>query len=208
MTQIQNIDIHNFTLNGINYKKIFIAIPVGNNHIKIICAYDSKLQLLPPTKVSDILVDGIALDNSESLINELSNILFSKETTYVSSQFKIYNTIAEAQALDPKPENGILFQVSKVTDINNSGYYSFQSGEANGTRFEYPIYEQNEIKIQEAYVLIEGKTDFQNFEVGDKFRAWLNDRYVVGKVIATFAGTFANAVDDNTKINLVHDSEL
>lgn len=65
-----------------------------------------------------------------------------------------------------------------------------------------------EVKIQEAYVLTQGKTDLTDFEVGDKFRAWLGDRYVVGKIIALLTDTLANSINDTTKIKLVTDSEI
>ena len=52
---------------------------------------------------------------------------------------KMYNTLAIAQALNPKPANGIVFQVSEVTDPTRAGYYTFQSTEANGTRYEKPF---------------------------------------------------------------------
>ena len=49
---------------------------------------------------------------------------------------KTYDTLADAVAVDPKPADGTGFKVSKVTDAANAGNYTFQSGEANGVRFE------------------------------------------------------------------------
>jgi len=49
---------------------------------------------------------------------------------------KVYDSLADAQAVDPKPADGTVFQVSEATDSNNAGYYSFQSSEPGGTRFE------------------------------------------------------------------------
>ncbi|WP_162926920.1 hypothetical protein [Flavobacterium psychrotrophum] len=50
---------------------------------------------------------------------------------------KVYATLAEAVALNPKPANGVSFQVS-ATDAANAGYYSFQSAQPNGVKFERP----------------------------------------------------------------------
>lgn len=47
-----------------------------------------------------------------------------------------YDTLLEAQNLDPKPGDGTVFQVSKITDPEKAGRYSFQSSEPSGTRFE------------------------------------------------------------------------
>jgi hypothetical protein len=49
---------------------------------------------------------------------------------------KLYDTLADAEAVNPKPVNGTVFQVSKLTDPNNAGIYTFQSAEVNGVRFE------------------------------------------------------------------------
>ena len=52
---------------------------------------------------------------------------------------KIYETRAAAIAVNPKPANGIVFQVSEITDAVNAGYYSFQSAQPNGILFEKPF---------------------------------------------------------------------
>jgi lysophospholipase L1-like esterase len=58
---------------------------------------------------------------------------------------KIYDTLAAAQAVDPKPVNGTVFTVSNITDSENSGVYSFQSGASGGTRYERPL---NEVELE------------------------------------------------------------
>tara|TARA_R110002049_G_scaffold309248_1_gene519190 strand:+ start:5540 stop:6007 length:468 start_codon:yes stop_codon:yes gene_type:complete len=74
--------------------------------------------------------------------------------------------------------------------------------------FSRIIPDQIEVKIEEAYVLTAGKSNLSVFEINDKFRAWLGDRYVVGKIISLLTDTFANSVNDDTKIKLTIDSEI
>src|SRR5690606_29919995 len=60
------------------------------------------------------------------------------EVIFAGESGKIYDTLAAAQAVSPKPANGTVFQVSKL-DSGNAGVYTFQSGEAGGVRFERAI---------------------------------------------------------------------
>lgn len=64
-----------------------------------------------------------------------------------------------------------------------------------------------EVEIQGFNVLTKGKTDISILEVGDKFRGWDNDRYVVGKVIDA-AAILPTDLDDNAKIKLVTDNTI
>lgn len=48
----------------------------------------------------------------------------------------IYTTLADALALAPKPADGIVFQVSTATLNAPAGYYSFQSTQPNGIKYE------------------------------------------------------------------------
>lgn len=62
---------------------------------------------------------------------------------------KLYDTLAAAQSVDPKPVDGTVFTVS------GKGYYTFQSTESNGTRYERFFYEVEDVtgeKIQGKYV--------------------------------------------------------
>ena len=54
---------------------------------------------------------------------------------------KIYNSLAQVIALNPKPANGIAFQVSAELDAENAGYYFFDSTAPSGVRFDrkFPV---------------------------------------------------------------------
>ena len=51
-------------------------------------------------------------------------------------------------------------------------------------------------------VLAAGKTDLLNFQVGDKFHGWDNDRFVRGKILS-LPVTLPTDLDDKTKVGLV-----
>jgi hypothetical protein len=50
----------------------------------------------------------------------------------IQGEYISYTTLADAQAVNPKPSDGTLFQVEEEA---NKGVYTFQSGEAGGTKF-------------------------------------------------------------------------
>ena len=78
IAQIQNINDSTFSLNGIHYKKVFLAVASGNG-VRIICAYDSKLQILPPTVFSDVEVNGNTFNSLSDLIDVLKDVVFNGE---------------------------------------------------------------------------------------------------------------------------------
>lgn len=80
--------------------------------------------------------DALITNYNREEINELKQMM---EALGSGEGGIIYDTLAAAQAVDPKPVNGTIFQVSDITDPTNAGLYSFQSTETGGTRFERPF---------------------------------------------------------------------
>lgn len=76
IAQIVDINATTFSLNGKSYKKIFIAIAIADTHLRIVCAYDSHLEIVDVSKFEDIEVDGQTYGSLELLMAVLSNILF------------------------------------------------------------------------------------------------------------------------------------
>lgn len=64
-----------------------------------------------------------------------------------------------------------------------------------------------ETEIDGFYVLTAGKTNFVEWESGDKFRGWINDRYVVGKIVGLPVSMPAD-IDDTSKVKLVVDNTI
>ena len=125
IAQIQNTNIHNFSLNGLNYKKIFIAIPVGDNHLKIICAFDSKIEILPVTKFDEITVNGNTFPNLETLFNTLTPIVF-RNITKITQDF---NTYAELTGtVVPSSDTICRVLVDEDKGISNSVYIWYADG--------------------------------------------------------------------------------
>lgn len=223
VASIKNKSSGNFTLNGIEYHKTFLAIPVGGDLVRIVNGYDTKYVLLQSTSFKEFEVDGATYSTREGLISALAPTLFSKFSiegvaqefqnsvnsqltnmnlavtedidavqndvagfkssvttevdsfkTSVSSDVnnfkssvnndlsqiqaekqafetevqqvdnaianmtttgKIYNSLAEAQAVVSKPEDGTPFSVINDLDPTENGYYKFDSSQAGGTKF-------------------------------------------------------------------------
>ena len=109
---------------------------IENNNRSADSQYDPTGDVVfTATNVRDVLKEAdaelgahdVSLGVLDGRLNDLENIEFSGI---------IYDTLVDAQAVSPAPANGTQFAVSNITDPNNAGYYSFQSGEPNGTRFE------------------------------------------------------------------------
>jgi hypothetical protein len=151
-------------------------------------------------------VEAIRENQSRSLQNQ-------KDVASIRSAASIYTFASEAEVTakwnelnteGTPPKDGTSYI---RTDLKKYGVWD-SSVTAKGVTTDLDVPENLEVKIQEAYVLTQGKTDLTDFEVGDKFRAWLGDRYVVGKIIALLTDTFQNSINDTTKIKLVTDSEI
>lgn len=81
MEIIQNIDSTSFTLNGFKYVKNFIITRQGNTNIAIYNYYDTRFQLLNPTKYNQIQVDGVVYTSVIDLMSVLAPILFAKSVS-------------------------------------------------------------------------------------------------------------------------------
>lgn len=76
MRTIVNINGNTFSLDGISFKKVFVAIPVGASKIRIVCAYDSKFQILDPTPYDEVEVNGLTFGSQSALIAYLVDVIF------------------------------------------------------------------------------------------------------------------------------------
>lgn len=76
IAQINNIDGSTFSFNGNPYRKIFVAKAIGDNHLQILNVYDSRLELLPPTKYQDVEVGGNTFTSLSALMNALLSVTY------------------------------------------------------------------------------------------------------------------------------------
>lgn len=79
MIYIVNINSQRFTLNGISYYKNFLSHVIGEN-IRIVNAYDSKLEILRLTHYSEIRVGGRSFGSVEALQMALLPVLYVRGT--------------------------------------------------------------------------------------------------------------------------------
>lgn len=63
-----------------------------------------------------------------------------------------------------------------------------------------------ETVIEGFYVLLAGKTTPLDFEVGDKFRGWIGNRYLVGTILS-LPVSLPSDIDNPTKVQLAVDSD-
>lgn len=204
--------------NAINMQQGFKAIePIPFDDRQYVTTLNDVLtleNLIPnlPIHIADINIwvewngqDKNDINNFVDRLASIKNSIANFEATYQGNSF-----VSEAEmtaywdAQVTKPSDTKEFYRSDLGQL-----WKWNSSLSSKGEFSRPIVPLIEVIIEGAYVLkANGNNDFNNFEVNDKFRAWLGDRYVVGKIIATLTDTFANSVNDNTKIKLVIDNEI
>lgn len=83
MAQVINtISSSIFSLNGVQYSRIFQPLAIGANNIGIYQVYDTKLQLLGPIPYDEFVIDGGAAPISQSAaLAALNPVLFATPVT-------------------------------------------------------------------------------------------------------------------------------
>ena len=71
-------DSKSFYYNNRKYVTNFIVQKVGNTHIAIYNAYDTKLQLMPATHYSEVMVNETIFSSQRALMDVLSPVVFTK----------------------------------------------------------------------------------------------------------------------------------
>ena len=109
---------------------------------------------------------------------------------------KSYDTLAQAQAVDPKPQDGTVFQVDQSTDPTNAGYHKFDSAEAGGTKFlrgfNYP-FKEPEIK---------------NIRSGEEIAGSNREEIYIPKTLLTIPNTVISSVGDSSVYSGFNTSEM
>lgn len=72
-----NVNDTEFTLNGISFYKVFMALPHGNNAITVVGVYEGRTVILKNTPVADITVDGTTYGSVATLIDALKPVLYN-----------------------------------------------------------------------------------------------------------------------------------
>ena len=112
--RFNNIDSGSFSLNGISYYKVFIPVAIGNVAVKVVSIYDSRFELLPPTNLEDIRVNGTAYGSVASLVNDLKGVVFDYPDITASIQAEIDDIRNDVQ---------IIFKEDIVVNGDANRYY-------------------------------------------------------------------------------------
>lgn len=62
-----------------------------------------------------------------------------------------FDTLADAEAVDPKPADFTPFQVSETGDPDNAGYWYYLASEPNGVKFNRPYIDTGEFILKDGY---------------------------------------------------------
>lgn len=86
--QFVNINESEFELDGIRFDKVFIAFPVASDSLKVVCAYESRNEILPVTRFDEIQVDGATPTDQANAISLLKGVVFNSILSGGSSGYK------------------------------------------------------------------------------------------------------------------------
>lgn len=97
--QFVDVNSTEFTLNGILMDKIYIAFPIGSSSIKVVCAYESRNEILPATAISDIQVGGVTYGTTAELIAVLKYVIYNNENVIQYAEANFLGTFADYASL-------------------------------------------------------------------------------------------------------------
>ena len=103
IARFDNIDSGTFHFNGVPYYKIFIPVAIGDVAVKVVSIYDSKLELLPSTNITDIKVNNVTYESAASLVNILKGVVFDYPNLVAeidNATTQIENTTAQIEELE------------------------------------------------------------------------------------------------------------
>lgn len=157
MTIINTVSEKYFSLNGINFAKIYQPLKQGSENIGIYNVKDSRHQILQSTRFNEIQIDGVTYGSQAETIAQLLNVIFverlSSEATiliegktdkggYTGTTQDLkneldarafeglitYQGLAALQAVDPIPVDGTPAKVVNDSTASNNGTYSVVAG--------------------------------------------------------------------------------
>jgi hypothetical protein len=112
MQVFQNSTLGSFTLNNKKYVKNFLVLKAGAENVAVYNAFDSKLQLLPSTHYSEIIVNGMVYNSQTELMSALAPLLFVKQIVDSSTLSGV--TSVNGQTGD------VTIGLQEVLDANNA----------------------------------------------------------------------------------------
>lgn len=159
MTIIQNLDSGSFRLNGKKHVKNYIVLPINDDAIAIYNAYDTRMQLLPATFVSEISVGGVIFPSQQLLIDELAPMLFAKQLVSLSGleQDSLINIDLERIDNEIHIAGGGVWRLSGLLYSNVDEFvYVVPSASSGATRIDIIVAAANTFEV------IQGTEDVEN----------------------------------------------
>jgi len=123
--QFTDINAREFKLNGVRHLKTYVSI-YYNNGIRVVGAYDSKLELLPSVNVSEVSVNGTIYTSVVDLSNALTPLLFSKNVSEIKVPTYQTKALLISEFAAPQENDSAIV----INDPNNSldGDYGYTGG--------------------------------------------------------------------------------
>lgn len=180
--QFVDVNTEEFTLNGIPFDKIFIAMPVGSDSIQVVGAYESRNVILPVTPVSDIEINGTTYLTQASLIQVLKGVVYNSLSNVVQYE--------ESNFLGVFADPAALIAAHPTA---NAGEYAFtlENGVPEDGVFEYrwnPATE--EWQIESTPTFIESKTLHIGEYPSPKILLWYWEGIIYDTDVPTTISTF------------------
>lgn len=127
MIIINTVSETTFSLNGINFAKIYQPLNQGTEAIGIYNVFDTRQQLLNSTKFDEFSIDTVTYATQELTIAAILKVIYN---ALISQNIKLVDTVAEFAAIDISD-----FTTAILTDIDRGGTFIYDAtkvGDSNG----------------------------------------------------------------------------
>lgn len=156
MIILENFSNDFFTLNGVNFAKIYQPLKQGSSAIGIYNVNDTSQQLVSSTNFSEFEVDGVVYSSQSEAIAAILEVVYSSDVSKLTLQVEgktdkggysgttqdlknevdskafeglvSYQTKTALLAVDPLPGEGTPAKVVNDATASNNGYYSVSGG--------------------------------------------------------------------------------
>jgi hypothetical protein len=156
MIIITTISTEYFSLNGVNYAKIYQPLKQGVEAVGIYNVNDTRQQLVSSTPYDHFQINGVVYGTQEETIAALLLVIFTNDISKLKLRVEektdkggysgttkdlkdeldakafegliTYQTKAELDAVDPVPSDGTPAKVANDSTSTNNGYYSVVAG--------------------------------------------------------------------------------
>lgn len=184
MIIVNSISDKYFSVNGVNFAKIYQPLKQGSDSLGIYNVYNSGQQVVSSTVYSSFIVDGVVYDSVEETIAALLLVVYSSAISslvvsldnktdkggyYGTAQdlkneidskifegVKTYQGYAALLAVDPIPSDGTSAKVENDANTSLNGGYSVVSG----SWVKSQVYVEDSIRKENVSIGVDGRSVF------------------------------------------------